>query len=562
MRRTGLAIGFVCLFAAPSAAGPADDLLTHVPPGTSVCIVVRDLGGHVNRIADSPFAKWLEKSPLGKKLRTALELHKPDEVEKQLKDQFGLTPEQLMADVFGDAIVFAYTPGKNGREDRALILIKPRVPETAGKFLLRLDELQLKAGELSSVKIVPHKSGPYTTRNKADGTTEAYRLKDGVLAFASDVTSLGYYLATHSEPGQALHHPVRLSLAQLKTHQSFATLWLNPRDFDAAFAEKGKNATPGDRAAAEVVAGVWKAVDDFAIHLDLTDVVTLRASARLNEKNLPASVGGLAPMRPGQTPLWQAIPPDAIVAVAGRFAVASALAKVDGLAKAAGEPLPSVSLAKDVGPLVGRDKLPAVLEALGPDWGLWLNAPAKSEAWVPEWTLAIKVSGTSESAKALLDGADAAAQLARLAYNAAHDDPLALSDVTVDGVRVRTLAGPGLPAGVRPSFTIKDGYFLLTSSPERIAAFKAPAGDFGTVTDASLVRVSATGLRAYLAKHAPALAKPIANAQKRDAGDVKEDLTALTELLEPFDKAELRASQEAGVTRLSLVLTPTKPLQK
>ena len=547
-------------FPPASFAGPADDLLTHVPPGTSVCLVVRDLSGQVNRIADSPFAKWLEKSPLGKKLRTALELHKPDEVEKQLKDQFGLSPEQLMTDVFGDAVVFAYTPGAAGKDDLALILVKPRTPETAGKFLAKLDDLQLKAGELTSVKNVSYGTGSYTTRHKADGTTEAYRLKGGILAFASDVSSLENYLRHRAE--LASHHHVAVSLSGLKAKESFATLWLNPRDFDAAFAAKGKDATPADKAAAEVVAGIWRAVDDFALHLDLTDVVTLRVSARIHEGKLPASVAGIVPMPPGQTTLWHAVPPDALVAVAGRFAVATALARADDLARAAGEPLPSASLAKDIGPLVGRDKLPAVLEALGPDWGLWLNDPTKADVWVPEWTLAIKVGGHSDTAKALLDGADAAAQLARLAYNAAHDDPLALSDETVEGVRIRTLAGSGLPGGVRPSFTIKDGYFLLTSSPERVASFKAPVGDAGSATDSPLVRVSGPGLRAYLAKHAPALAKVIANAQNRDVGDVKEDLTALAELLEPFDKAELRTSHEAGVTRLSLVLTPTKPLQK
>ena len=131
-------------------AHPADEILSHVPPGTTVCFIVRDLAERVKQINESPFAAWFEKSELAKRVMAMIDGHKPDQFEKQLKDQFGLTAEELLTNVFGDALVFAYSPAPPGQPDRerALILVKPRKPEVAEKFLAKLDELQVQGGGL------------------------------------------------------------------------------------------------------------------------------------------------------------------------------------------------------------------------------------------------------------------------------------------------------------------------------------------------------------------------------------------------------------------------------
>ena len=489
-----LALLAISCFAGSLVAHPADEVLLHVPPGTAVCIVVRDLSGRMKQLADSPFASWFFRSAIGKKLLDAIDLNNAGEFELTLKHQFGLSTEDLVHDVFGDAVVFAYTPGT---PERALIILKPRKPDVAAKFLAKLDDLQKQAGELESVNAESHRGITYTSRKKKEGVSEAYLLRDGILAFASDEASLKSYLDFRVE--RSAPAGVATSLAKLNVGDSFATVWFDPRSFDAAFAEKRKLAEGSDRATIETIASIWSAVDHFAIHADLTDKLHVRASAMLNESKLPGIMAGLLPFAPGQSPLWNAIPTDALVAVAGRFAVALLLSKADELSKVAGQPPLTKGMKNDLGPLVGKDKLAAVIEALGPDWGLWLNAPETTDAWTPDWTFALRVrsdpTGKIDTAKSLLEGVDAAAQLARLAYNSSHADQLELNDDTVAGIRVRSFAGQKLPTGMRPSFAVKVGYFVFASSAERIAKFEAPTTTAGTAKESPLIRISSTGLR-------------------------------------------------------------------
>ena len=53
-----------------------------------------------------------------------------------------------------------------------------------------------------------------------------------------------------------------------------------------------------------------------------------------------------------------------------------------------------------------------------------------------------------------------------------------------------------------------------------------------------------------------------AAAQNREFKEVKTQLTQVIEFLEPIERVDVSAMQEAGITRLSITLTPTKPLKK
>ena len=51
----------------------------------------------------------------------------------------GQYPDDLLADVFGDAVAFAYTPAPpdDPKGERALFLVHPRKPETLAKLVER-----------------------------------------------------------------------------------------------------------------------------------------------------------------------------------------------------------------------------------------------------------------------------------------------------------------------------------------------------------------------------------------------------------------------------------------
>lgn len=553
--------------AGPVAAQPVQDLLKHVPSGTAVCFVVRDLSGRVQQLNDSPFAKWFETTAFGKRILTSMDWQKPEQFEAQLKEIFGLTSDELIRDVFGDAIVFAFTPAGNGKDDRerGLILVKPKKPDVAARVLARLDEIQKQGGELVAVVEEKHGGATFTARKKKDGGTEAYRLHEGVLAFASDEASLKNYLDWQATKGKSA--TVAASLARLKANDSFVTIWFDPRAFDDAFREKVKaSETVSDKVMANLFAGIWSAVDDFALHADITDRLAVRVSARFAKERLPVAANGMLPFHAGQTPLWNVIPQDAIFAVAGRFAVAAAFNRADQLAKAANQPAPSAEFAKGIAGVFNKEKWPAVVEAIGPDWGLWITAPERTDMWSPDWTFVLRIrpdpTKKVETASAFLKGIESAAHFAKGAYNSSHSDQLELNEETIAGQKVRIFDGGKLPPGTRPCFAVKGGYFVFASSPERIAKFEPPAGDAGTAIESTLIRISGSGLRAYLSRHADSVAAAIASSKDRPVGEMKAAVALLIESLEPFDRLELTAGQESDVSRLSLVLTPAKPLKK
>src|SRR5262249_19342614 len=140
---------------------------------------------------------------------------------------------------------------------------------------------------------------------------------------------------------------------------------------------------------------------------------------------------------------------------------------------------PREQIDSDLGPIVGKDKLPAVLEALGPDWGFWAVAPAKAAGWAPDWTFAVKVSpgkpGQPDPAKAILSAADTAAPFIRVWYTKAHADQIEIREDTFDGVSIRSLTNPKFPAGFQPAYAMKGGYFVVASSPWMVRKFSAPS---------------------------------------------------------------------------------------
>src|SRR4051794_2935894 len=82
------------------AETPREQLLRYVPEKVGFCLVLNDLRGHGDALADSPFAAQFLRSPLGKALAGAKELEQLAKVEKDLKDLLGLDAKQLRDDIF------------------------------------------------------------------------------------------------------------------------------------------------------------------------------------------------------------------------------------------------------------------------------------------------------------------------------------------------------------------------------------------------------------------------------------------------------------------------------
>ena len=561
MVRSRVALLLVVLVAAAaSGAEPVSAALDRVPDGTAICVVVRDLQTHLQAVAKSPFFAWFRQSPLGERILDPQELLKLKQLHDFFAEQLGVTGEQLLDDVVGDAIVLAYMPGPAGKPDAELgvILISPRKPEVMAKLIEKLNDLQQKSGEIKAVRERTYKGLTFVEREKVDGALEYYQLSDGVFAFTGQLGGIhgvvDRQVAKPSSPSS-----VRRAIDRLGLEKRMAVAWFNPRSFDAELKlkhEATKDAS--ERAFLGRFREVWAATDSFALDLHVDNGLELGVVAEFDPSKLPPELRNLAFPKSGPSAVSGKIPPEAMFAVSGRLDVPNLVAALATFLPAEGKASLKAVGEQFIGPLIGRDKLPAVLAGIGPDWAFWTTVPNDAKVWMPEWTFAVKVS--EPTARPLQQAVEFALQTARIAHNRDHADQIDLHEEVQGGIVVKSLVNEtGFPAGFRPAFAVVEGYFVFASTPEVVRKFAStkPA----LAKDAPLVRLSGTRLRSYLTAHGPAVASFLAKSQGRPVESVERELKDLTAVLEAIDRLEITRVSKNKTVRFAVRIELTKPLK-
>ena len=112
---------------------------------------------------------------------------------------------------------------------------------------------------------------------------------------------------------------------------------------------------------------------------------------------------------------------------------------------------------------------------------------------------------------------------------------------------IKSLSGQAFPAGVRPCFALKDGYLVLSTSPDAIKAFKAPTGEPKPGVACRWARFNATAARDYLTTQRPGTAKLLSAAWcgRREDARAWSNSPCLAAVLEPVEKVELLARGDA-----------------
>lgn len=550
------------------AADPTDEALRLVPPETRICLVVRDLRTHLRAIEGSPFEKWLEQSPLGKRLTEPGEMAKIQQLETFLKSQFGVGFDQLLDDVLGDAVVLAYEPGPPGKPDdeSGVVLVNARKPDLLVGLVEKLNEFQQKSGEIKSVRPLTHQGRRYFGREKSTGEREYYFIRDGILAFSGQERAIRQVIEQDATPPGK---PARVAtgIAALGLTGHCAVCWFDPRGFDAELSAKAESAKDeGDRAFITQFAEVWKATDGLALYAHPGRGLELGVVARFDQEKLPKGVRELAFPSGEESALWKAVPDDAILAVVGRLNVPRLLAGFESFLAPDGKAGLKKAIEEGLAPIVGRDKLPAVLAGLGPDWVVWIAPPDKaSDGFLPGWTAALKLTddkGGVDVGRTVMQAVDFVAQMARFAYNKDHTDQIELTEATRDGATVKVMSNEkAFPVGQRPSFGIKAGHLVVASSPDRIYQFKAPTGPAAGARS-PLLRLSLKHLRVYLETHRGAIIEAAARWSDKPAMEIERELAELSVVLEAFDRVELRHTAGDGKFRLSLHVEFVEPLTK
>src|SRR5262245_18612670 len=504
--RSAIVLAFALALTAPAGAAPPtarDEALRVAPPDAALVVIVQNLRDHAKNIAESPLAAWFPTSALGKQLLASDGLKKALDGATPLFAAFGITPAELFQDGIGDAVVFAYTPApaNDPKGERSVIIVRPGKPETLAKLVGRLNDIQTKNGELKTLSRREHAGAEYFERQKSAGPSDFYCWRDGVFAFSSSEADIKAVIDRDKTTAKDKPPELTARMTKLGVADAAAVVLINPRPLDAELKAKVDAAKPDEKLFLTKFAEVWSATDAAAIYFALGTDAELGVSVSFQPEKLPAKLKGWLVGERMPSALWSAIPDDALLAVAGRVKVSDLL---DFLASVIppepNKPGVRETIEQTLGPIVGRDKLPLVLDALGPDWGVWITPPAQGTT-VPVLVGAVRVQTDGpkgqDTAKAIVQAVDFGFQTARVAYNASHKEQIELREEKDGDTVIKWLSCETFPAGFRPCFALKGGYLLVSTSPDAIKTFRAPVGEPKS-GDVPIVRFNASATRAYL----------------------------------------------------------------
>lgn len=565
---THAAIVAIALFtAAPVQVAPRDELLRVAPPDAAILVIVQNARDHVRSLSESPFGQWFPTTAIGQQLLNSLELNQFRESGATILSELGTTPRAILDDVLGDAVAFAYSPAPADRptDERAVILVRPGQPESLAKLMDRINQVQTRGGELKAVARKEHAGAVYFERQKPDGTAEFYCFRGNVFAFSSSETDIKAFI--DRDKTAPTRNAIATRMTTLGVADSPAVLLINPRPLDAEVRAKVATAKPDEKRFLERFAEVWAGLEAAAVYVNLDADLEVGLALRFHAEKLPADakrwLTGVRTTRPAEL----LIPSDALFGFAGHVRVVELIDLVASVAPVEmGKPGFDDWIARTLGPVIGKDKLPVVLNALGPNWAAWVEPPVK-DAFLPTLVAAIEISGAdrAKSEKALIDAVGFGFRMVAVAYNVDHPDQIEVveeKDQKTGAVIVSLVNDKGFPAGFRPSFAVQHGYLVLATSPEAITRFTAPRPGAKPNDYATLARLSGTACREYLMTHGRKLATFLAGFGVGEEKQLAKQIATVATAMELLDAADVTIRGDDSSLKISVRIKTAKPLKK
>lgn len=565
--RVRLFASFALLAAcAPSLlATPIEELLRVAPPDAAFVLVVQDARGHVAKLRESPFAAWFPTTPFGKQILASPDVQKLHDAVQRICEQAGITPEELVNDFLGDAVVFAFHPSPDGNpaEERGLFLVRPAKMDKFTAFLEKVNLLQIASGEVKEVKLHAHMEQAYFERLKTGQPAEFYCLRGDTFAFSSVEEEIRGFIERDKRlpTVAATKPPLCETMTKLAVDRAAGVLLVNPRTLDARMKAKASRGKPEEKAFLGWFSPYWQSLDAAALFLNIEKDVEAGLALRLKE----GAAGLFGPIPTTASRLWSVMPKDAIFVMAGQQKASDFFDSIGKLLPEEGRKAIRGVAEQTLAPVIGRDKLPLVIDSLGPDWGFWLVPPPQGGLLpVPVFALEVQTAGKqgAEAAKAVTGTVDYFFQYLRVVYNTGHTDQIDLTDEADGTATIKSLTGEkSFPPHVRPSFSLKESFLLFASDPDAIRRFRKP----GAVTagaELPLMKFSAVTARAYLQAHSEPLAKYLAERFGTTVPEAARGIQNLVDGLEPFEKVDAFTRMKGQTRHVAARITLTKPLAK
>ncbi len=550
-------------FATLQAATPRDELLRFVPPDTAFCLVFQDLRTHWASLRASPFAEQFRQSPLTVAALRSEDWQKFNKTEKAMKEQLGLDWVKLRDDILGESLVLAYRPGPPGKpeQEQGLFLLRSARADSLGELVQRFNASQKQSGALKELQERQHNGNKYFRRveqKREKLETTYYHLRGPILLMTAQEDMLKRALDQERDQPPDAEPPLTGQLKQMGAAGAMLALWLNPRAFDVAVADRARQAPPAEAQAAGAVADCWKALDGVVLSLHLERDLSLVLALRGKLEQLPEPARRLLTQAGRPSTLGRLFPEDALLALVGRLDLAALLDLLPPKSRQAVQEV----LNRTVGVFLGRNFVKDILPNLGPDMGFCLTAPAgQDKAWTPQVLLALRVGPGDPQApadKALLSAME---MLTRF-IAALNPYKIEQKTLAADRLEITFLSGEGVfPPGVQPAFALHSGYLVLASSPAVIRRFGQPQpGNLPADRDAPLLRISFKAWQAYLTTHRVKLVQAMTS-KEVSAEEAGKRLDGMIEGLRLFERLELRQQTSKDQVLLTLSLQPNRPLK-
>jgi hypothetical protein len=557
----GILLGAVIVAQATAAraASPRDELLRLVPEDVGFCLVIQDLRGQLDSFLNSRFYERFRSSPLYRTLRHGPDADQFVAAQKQLLEALHTSWPELRDEIFGDAVVISYRPalGKDKKPEQGLILVRARKADLLRELVNRLNDVQ--ANEIKIDKR-SHAGAEYFQRDDARGTHFVY-VRGSLLALSPNEDALEQLIDRDQAAAGAGVPPLVQQLEKLGAAEALATLWINPRIFEAEMERHAEHARGSDAILHRAIMTYWKALEGIALSFSLEPQgAELRLTFRTEPKRLPEPARQFLTAETKPSELWSRFPENAILTVAGRMNTGEWNSFLGTFMDPKSRGDLRDQLNRKASAALGDNVVDDILPFLGPDWGFCIAAPPGGRPeWFPHmaWALRVQRGKTNPPVdQSLVNMLKAFAGIMVFAYNMNHagDDELALRSLKRDGAEINYLKNDKqFPPGFQPAFGLKDGYLIIASSPQAIDALgRAGATTKAMPAGVPLLRLSVVQLSRFLEERKDILADHIAEKHRITKEEASRHLNFVREALALFESVEF--SQQPSVDRISLAL--------
>lgn len=563
------AFAVLLIVAGNGRANPGDQLLKLAPPEPGFAVLVQNLGNELDKWQQSPLAKWFWQSELQHKLADDNDRENWQLFTALLEAQFGVTTQQLIEDVFGNAILFCYTPAsRDGKHaESGLILIAPRKPETLTQLIDNLNRLQTESGEIQSVKQLNYRNMSYTVRAHNEGHKEYYLFQQKVFAFSGQEAEIqkliDRWAVDQSEKSKSLFNQFR----QLGVEDAPMVWWFNPDLFEQEFAHKASTtADPVEKSVSEQLQRLMRSSNGLALtartgsDLDITAVVGFRQPVTMADSRNQEQFRLSALPEPSLVGMTGRIQPAQLMKTAAHFLPGDAEAEIQN------------ALKEVLGPLFGRSKVPSLVDRLGPNWLIWLTIPQepKENEFVPQLAVAVQIrpqDNPETIAKSLSQGLDLGLGLLRIWYNQNTEDELELHESRLgpdQSVTVKYLSSKQeWPVGFQPGYAITNDFLILATNPEvvaRLVAIDKSALQAKSPSSEPVFRFSGKESSRYLQRSGDQLAALLANSSD-DTQELAALFAELAVWLEMIDQMQLSIDMKQDRLQVRMTTEFIQPLQ-